>query len=243
MRTRRDFQSFPDARRRAGPKVRRRKARKKEKARHGQSLRYGIRLQEAVHRHLARLGITHRVIGNDEPLARAARVELVVETGVSDPTHVEFQYTLRRQTRPKILQFVRAAIGRKSTAVPRVYLEIKGPDMSVNELADRVAHAIRRIVDSIDSFAREPGNVIGLLLRVNEDKRALPPESISLFGSVGTKARAALVACKKQAELREFNRRFALRIPLRRHPPSRRIRMRTPVGPLGLARHDGTEPQ
>ncbi len=155
--------------------------------------RHGIQLQAAVHRALDRLRIDHLVIPNDHPYARSERVELIVTTGDTDINRVEFQFTLRHQTRPKIFQFLQAAIRHATQTAPRVYLEIAlRAEMYVDSLADHVARTIKDIVRNVRAYSREAGNAIGLTLNFDAQNRRLPPEPLSLLGMIGKKARAGI---------------------------------------------------
>lgn len=142
---------------------------------------------------LRRLDIDHAVVENDSSYAHSERIELIVYTGDRDIDRVEFQYTLRHQTRPKIFEFLRAAIRRPSTTIPRVYLEVVlANEMYVDALADRIARTIKDIVRNVRSYAAEAGNAIGLTLRFDKQERRLPPEPLSLIDMIGKRARAAI---------------------------------------------------
>lgn len=205
--TRRD-DGLPHTRRQSGPKFHRRFKPNEEQSdrRASDGTRFGVQLQEAVHRKLIGLGVGHQVFENGHPVARSERIELVVETGYPDVPTVAFQYTLRDNVRGKITDFLRAAIQRADQSVPRVYLELRvGEWVRTNELADQVVRLVRSIVRDIRSFAREPGNVIGLVAHFAK-RRAQDPEPMSLFAAIGTKARAwlngllvAIEAAKKVA--------------------------------------------
>ena len=200
---------FPVSRRGSGPKFHKRFKPDEEQSGRTASdgTRFGVQLQEAVHRKLTSLGVDHTVFENGHPVARSERIELVVETGYPDVPTVEFQYTLREGVRGKITDFLRAAIQRADQSVPRVYLELRvGEWVRTNELADQVVRLVREIARNIRSFAHEPGNAIGLVARFVK-RRAQEPEPMSLFAAIGPKARAWLIglhvaikAAKKVAE-------------------------------------------
>ncbi|MEI6511132.1 MAG: hypothetical protein WCO25_03765 [Candidatus Uhrbacteria bacterium] len=200
---------FPVSRRGSGPKFHKRfKPNDEQSDRRGSDgPRFGVQLQDAVDRKLTSLGVDHQVFENGHPFARSERIELVVETGYPDVPIVAFQYTLRDNVRGKITDFLRAAIQRADQSVPRVYLELRvGEWVRTNELADQVVRLVRSIVRDIRSFAREPGNVIGLVAHFAK-RRAQDPEPMSLFAAIGTKARTwlngllvAIEVAKKVAE-------------------------------------------
>lgn len=194
MRANRHDSGHPYSRRQSGPKFRAR-FRPNENQNDGvsnDSPRFGVQVQESVGLRLDRLDVDHEVFENGHPYARSERVELRVSTGYPDVPTVEFQYTLREGVNGKKTDFLRAAIQRPDQSVPRVYLEIRlNERMRVNELADQVVRVIRSIVRDIRSFAREKGNVIGLVTRF-EKRRAQDPEPISLFATIGIKARTWL---------------------------------------------------
>lgn len=215
---RRGIQALPKTRRRSGPRFRRRQHHQEATA-PGNENRFGILLQAAVHQKLRQLHVEHRTIPNNDPGARSERIELVVETGRADVPSVEFQYTLHHRTRPKIRDFLRAAIQRASQVVPRVYLEIElKTRLRVHELPDRVAHAIRRIVEKIGSFVREAGNTVGLVMRVDERGRALTPEPLTLFQMIGSRAREWLLSLMPIPPTNGQPERKRQRVPYRPPP-------------------------
>jgi hypothetical protein len=164
------------------------------------------------------MGIPHRVYHGNQPYARSERVELAVETEIRSVPMVEFQFTLRHQTRPKIKDFLRAAIRRTHQHVPRVYLEIDHPDeLNVEAIGDRVAKTIRDIAYDVarrgHAYAREAGNVIGLTLGFDAEGKRLTPTPLSLLAMIGTEARAyivrtvaSMIAAHKRAYLKAWHR-------------------------------------
>ena len=153
---------------------------------------FGVQLQERTHVILSRGNIDHEYYENAHPIARNERIELRVRD--RDGMTVEFQVTMiDADKKPgKVTDFFRAAIQRADQAVPRVYLVIRMRDrMRVNELADRVFHAIREIMTTIGTYVPEPGNVVGIVLRI-ANRRALPLLPLNLFAAISAKARGFL---------------------------------------------------
>lgn len=180
---RRGFQAFSEARHRS-----------RHRAHHGrdsgQSTQddidprsFGKRLPNIVSNHLRVLRIGHRILPFN-----AECIELVVDTGDASVPFVEFQYTLRKKARAKIVDFLRAALLRTSKAFPRVYLEISARGLGLKDVGEAVARAIREIVTHLHRYEPENGNIIGLRLQIGERVRTnLRP--IHLFGMIGAQAR------------------------------------------------------
>ncbi len=153
---------------------------------------FGVQLQERIHDVLTRGNVDHDYFANGHPYARSERVELRVRG--RDDKEVEFQVTLiDADKKPgKVTDLFRAAIQRTDQTVPRVYLVIRMRErMRVNELADRVFHAIRDVMATIATYVPEPGNVIGLVLRI-VNRRALPLLTLNLFAAISANARGYL---------------------------------------------------
>lgn len=160
----------------------------------GTEHRFGIKLQEAVSKQLSRIGVPHRLIPYRDDYARDERVELIVLGDDRQTAVAEIQYTLRRHIRGKIEDFVRAATAREEWTVPRLYIEIEDHvGHALKPMAERVAHAIRDIVQAISKWTEdsEQGNVVGLALVLDHDRkvRIFP---MRLLRMIGNKARAML---------------------------------------------------
>lgn len=161
--------------------------------------RFGILLQGAVAKQLARLGVPHRLIDYRDDYARDERVELAVLDRPDGDVLAEFQYTLRRGVRGKIEDFIRAATVRATRDVLRIYLEVEDHvGYALKPMAERVAHAIREIMEELPGFAKrvEQGNVIGLALVLDHGKRSqlFPMRLMRMLGSRARDMLEALLA-------------------------------------------------
>lgn len=156
--------------------------------------RFGILLQAAVAKQLGRLGVPHRLIDYRDDYARDERVELVMLDDDRDSAIAEIQYTLRRGVRGKIADFLRAATVRPAWDVPRFYVEIEDHvGLALKPMAERLAHAIRDIVDTMSEWTErsEQGNTVGLAVVFDHDRRTqIFP--IRLLRVIGTRARNML---------------------------------------------------
>jgi hypothetical protein len=140
--------------------------------------------------------VPHRLVPNDDDYARTDRIELIMLDASGARPIVEIQYTLRRGVRGKITDFIRAATERASTEVPRIYLEIEDKiGCKLRAMADRLAHAIRDIVNDLGRLTKSPeqGNAVGLAVVFAENKstKIFP---MSLMGNLGTRAVSMLKA-------------------------------------------------
>lgn len=207
MTARRGSYHNAEARRRSGPKQSRTERRERNERRalmRGQSdehveRRFGIKLQGAVAKQLARLGVPHRLIDYRDDYARDERVELAVLDTPDGTVLAEFQYTLRRGVRGKIEDFIRAATVRTARDVPRIYLEIEDHvGHALKPMAECVAHAIREITEHLAAFAKrvEQGNVIGLALVLDHGRRSqlFPMRLMRMIGSRARDLLEALIA-------------------------------------------------
>lgn len=160
----------------------------------GEDPRLGIKLHRAVSVRLTQLGIEHEGYGNKHPVARAERIEFLIDTGRRRCPFIKVQHTLRHGTKPKIFDFILAAITGEDTDVPRVYLEIDAPrNMQAKDLAERVAYSIQKIVRQICDLPREIGNVIGFTLDATSRNWRDSLSRISLLGMLEDAARSAIV--------------------------------------------------
>ncbi len=202
MQARSPFQPNAVSRRRSGPKQSRTERRERFERRElgrqspepGVENRFGIKLQTAVDKALARLAVPHRSIDYRDDYARDERVELVLLNDERTEAIAEVQFTLRRGIRGKIEDFLRAAIVRPLRDVPRFYLEIEDHiGLSLKPMAERIAHAIRDLLDAIGDWSRraEPGNAIGVALVFDhhQETKFFP---LRLAKSLGSRARHML---------------------------------------------------
>ncbi len=151
-------------------------------------LRFGILLQGEVAKKLSRMGVPHHPFDYRSAYAQSERVELAVLDRIDGEVIAEVQFTLRRGIRGKIKDFLRAATVRATQDVPRIYLEIEDHvGHSLKAMAERVAYAIRDIVEEIEDWMdrAEQGNTIGLALVLDHDRRTriFPMRLMSIIGS------------------------------------------------------------
>lgn len=142
--------------------------------------RFAADLQEALGERLQRIGVAHRFqppIGDSKSADRITFDVTLREA----PYTVGIQVTTRRGERQKeswfrkaITDFLHSAVLRGEHAAPRVYLEVVDRvGLRVNLMAERVAHAVRDIVEDIDSWMErsEVGRAIGLRLELRAERK------------------------------------------------------------------------
>ena len=190
----------PEQQTRSGTKQSKKEYRaRKRKPRHQnggrEDPRYGVKLHRAVSVRLTQLGVEHEAYGLGHPVANAERIEFLIYTGQRRHPIVKVQQTLRHGTKPKIYDFIEAAVTGEDLDVPRVYLEIDAPrKIQIKDLAERVAYSIMKIVRQIRDLPREIGNVIGFALDATRKNWRDSLSRVSLLGMLEDGARSAIVA-------------------------------------------------